>query len=90
MPKDELQECAAVELFARNWRYHKELKVWLTKDPSSPDHLYTKSQNAEKGPYIFFDTNLWCKTSHDFVLFYDSLDDRSGKSGGARQEKDTK
>ena len=31
-PRDTLQEYAARELVARNWRYHKGIQVWLTKD----------------------------------------------------------
>lgn len=29
MPGDRMQELAARELFSRQWRFHKELKVWL-------------------------------------------------------------
>ena len=31
-PRDVVQEVAAMELFNRNWRFHKELRVWLTKE----------------------------------------------------------
>ncbi|KAL8933941.1 MAG: hypothetical protein Q9216_006150, partial [Gyalolechia sp. 2 TL-2023] len=31
-PRDLMQELAASELTSRNWRYHKELMMWLTKD----------------------------------------------------------
>ncbi|KAL8831029.1 MAG: hypothetical protein Q9170_005479, partial [Blastenia crenularia] len=31
-PRDLMQELAATELTGRNWRYHKELMMWLTKD----------------------------------------------------------
>ena len=33
-PRDAMQEAAAQELYGRSWRYHKELKLWLSKDPS--------------------------------------------------------
>ena len=31
-PRDKLQEHAAQELTARNWRFHKSLGLWLTKE----------------------------------------------------------
>ena len=41
----------------RNWRYHKELKQWLTKDTNfEPVRV---SPTEERGYYIFFDPNLW-------------------------------
>jgi CCR4-NOT transcription complex subunit 2 len=33
-PRDAMQEAAAQELYGRSWRYHKELKLWLSKDPA--------------------------------------------------------
>lgn len=60
MPKDSMQEAAAVELTSRNWRYHKELKLWLTKDPLSEPIQQTAQE--ERGIYIFFDPRPWEKT----------------------------
>lgn len=59
MPRDAMQEAAAVELTNRNWRYHKELKMWLTKDPMSEP--IQQSDQAERGIYIFFDPQSWEK-----------------------------
>ena len=59
MPRDSMQEAAAVELTNRNWRYHKELKLWLTKDPLSEPVQQTAQ--AERGIYIFFDPSTWEK-----------------------------
>jgi CCR4-NOT transcription complex subunit 2 len=43
----------------RNWRYHKALKQWLTKDAAStPIPL---SENSERGFYVFFDPESWSK-----------------------------
>lgn len=50
-PRDTLQEYAARELVARNWRYHKGIQVWLTKDSNVEPVLI--SQDVEKGVYIF-------------------------------------
>lgn len=36
MPGDKMQDLAARELTSRNWRYHKELKVWIMlEDPAT-------------------------------------------------------
>ena len=57
MPRDVMQEVVAGELSNRNWRYHKELKQWLTKDTNSePVRI---SPTEERGYYIFFDPSAW-------------------------------
>lgn len=67
-PRDTLQEYAARELVARNWRYHKGIQVWLTKDSNVEPVLI--SQDVEKGVYIFFDPHNWEKIKKEFVLHY--------------------
>jgi CCR4-NOT transcriptional regulation complex NOT5 subunit len=62
--------------YNRNWRYHKELKTWLTKDPSAPEMLFTKTPQYEKGVFTFWDLNSWCKVNREFILYYDMLEDR--------------
>lgn len=70
-PRDTLQELAARELNSRNWRYHKELQVWLTKEshsepiPNGPD--------SERGTYVFFDPTTWQYITKDFILSYQSI-----------------
>ena len=60
-PRDVLQEVAAQELYSRNWRYHKELHVWLTKEQNTePTH---KTPTYERGTYVFFDPASWDKVS---------------------------
>lgn len=70
-PRDTLQEYAARELVARNWRYHKEIQVWLTKDSNIEPVLI--SPDVEKGVYIFFDPHNWEKIKKEFVLHYSSV-----------------
>lgn len=70
-PKDTLQEYAARELVARNWRYHKEIQVWLTKDSNVEPVLI--SPDVEKGVYVFFDPHNWEKIKKEFVLHYSSV-----------------
>jgi CCR4-NOT transcriptional regulation complex NOT5 subunit len=48
-----------VHRFNRNWRYHKKLKVWLTKDDMMvPQPL---GNGTERGYYIFFDIKQWVR-----------------------------
>lgn len=62
--------------YARQWRYHKELGVWLTKDPGTEPT--EKGPNYERGTYIIFDPAVFSRveTLKDFTLHYDSLEDR--------------
>ncbi|VEU23655.1 DEKNAAC104855 [Brettanomyces naardenensis] len=70
-PRDTLQELAARELNNRNWRYHKDLQVWLTKD-SSVDPV-PNGPGSERGTYVFFDPTSWEYVTKDFVLSYQSI-----------------
>ncbi|KAG5518866.1 hypothetical protein PMAC_002397 [Pneumocystis sp. 'macacae'] len=74
MPRDAMQEAAAQELTNRNWRYHKELKLWLTKEPGVEP--IQRTPQYERGQYIFFDYMLWEKLKKEFLLIYDALEDR--------------
>ncbi|XP_070190378.1 CCR4-NOT transcription complex subunit 2-like isoform X3 [Littorina saxatilis] len=71
---DVLQLAAAAELYNRDWRYHKEERVWMTRAPGmEPVH---KTNNSERGTYYFFDANNWRKVAKEFHLEYDKLEDR--------------
>lgn len=70
-PRDTLQEYAARELVARNWRYHRDIQVWLTKDSNVEPVLI--SPDVERGVYIFFDPHNWEKIRKEFVLHYSSV-----------------
>lgn len=71
---DVLQLAAAAELYNRDWRYHKEERVWITRAPGmAPSE---KTQTYERGTYYFFDVNSWRKVPKEFHLDYDKLEDR--------------
>lgn len=70
-PRDTLQEYAARELVSRNWRYHRDIQVWLTKDSNVEPVLILP--DVEKGVYIFFDPHNWEKIRKEFVLHYLSV-----------------
>ncbi|KAI9146522.1 hypothetical protein BKA69DRAFT_1045136 [Paraphysoderma sedebokerense] len=82
LPRDALQEAAAQELYNRSWRYHKELKLWLTKDPSAETVLKTNA--SERSTFIFFDVANWEKVKKEYTLVYDALEERpSGVPSGS-------
>lgn len=74
MPRDTLQECAAQELYGRSWRFHKEFKLWLCKDPQAENPV--KGSGYERGVYIFFDPSSWTCVKKEWVLHYDQLEER--------------
>ncbi|KAK7204088.1 hypothetical protein BZA70DRAFT_239996 [Myxozyma melibiosi] len=71
MPRDYMQEAAAAELTTRNWRYHKELKVWLTKEPGAEP--IQQNVHYERGVYTFFDTSTWERVKKEYVLYYQAI-----------------
>eukprot|EP01118_Nematostelium_gracile_P002216 TRINITY_DN12449_c0_g1_i1.p1 TRINITY_DN12449_c0_g1~~TRINITY_DN12449_c0_g1_i1.p1 ORF type:complete len:462 (-),score=63.12 TRINITY_DN12449_c0_g1_i1:5-1369(-) len=68
MPKDTLQIIAAQELFKREWRFHKEHRLWLTRVPGTE---VTKAGRS----YIYFDVTIWEKVRKDNLhLVYEQLE----------------
>ncbi|CCG83480.1 CCR4-Not complex subunit not2 [Taphrina deformans PYCC 5710] len=88
-PRDKMQELAAQELTHRNWRYHKSLGLWLTKEPGIEPQLRTNSM--ERGTYVFWDSGRWERIKKVFELYYEDLEDRfsgptaSGASSQSQQ-----
>eukprot|EP01119_Soliformovum_irregulare_P021880 TRINITY_DN7368_c0_g1_i2.p1 TRINITY_DN7368_c0_g1~~TRINITY_DN7368_c0_g1_i2.p1 ORF type:complete len:422 (-),score=95.44 TRINITY_DN7368_c0_g1_i2:153-1418(-) len=72
MPKDQLQLTAAAMLYSREWRYHKEHRLWFTRVPNT-EHI--KSATHERGSYFYFDPSTWERVRKDnVVLAYDQLE----------------
>jgi CCR4-NOT transcription complex subunit 2 len=71
---DVLQVLSASELYNRDWRYHKEEKIWITRAPGI--NAIEKGSNFERGTYYFFDPISWRKVAKEFYLEYDKLEDR--------------
>ena len=67
--------------YARNWRYHKDRRVWLTRDPSMD--LIEKSDVFERGWYIVFDVNTWEKVRKELTVRYDMLEEKKLPGPGA-------
>ncbi|KAI7870021.1 hypothetical protein BDF14DRAFT_1778573 [Spinellus fusiger] len=85
MPNDIAHEAAAQELYNRNWRYHKELGLWVTKEADEngrPVSLFRRtSANAiERGVYSFFDPAVWQRVKRDWTLSWDVLEERPPQS----------
>lgn len=47
--------------FNRDWRYHKEERVWITRAPGMEPTLKTNAY--ERGTYYFFDCLNWRKVA---------------------------
>ncbi|KAF2069677.1 hypothetical protein CYY_009007 [Polysphondylium violaceum] len=72
MPKDVLQIHAALELYDREWRYHKEGKIWLTKVQGTESNL---TSTFEIGSFFFFDVAIWETVRRDnFFIPHDLLE----------------
>ena len=56
LPKDVLQAYAAQELYAREWRYHGEHKLWFKRAGPS-DGVANNSGGSPQ--YLYFDINSW-------------------------------
>jgi len=54
MPRDVMQGLVAEELYRRNWRFHKDSKLWF--------HAHTQTDGTTSGvkmQYVYFDCNSW-------------------------------
>ncbi|KAF5319908.1 hypothetical protein D9611_011044 [Ephemerocybe angulata] len=74
-PRDALQEVAAQELWNRNWRWHKELRLWITKESGTAPS--NKVQGGEQGLYTFWDPESWQKERKEMTVLYADLEEKS-------------
>lgn len=83
MPRDVLQLAAAQELTNRNWKFHKELRMWITPVPGvEPVKL---RPGCERGSYFVWNPEAWAKEKRDLVLSYADIEDKAvqQQAGGA-------
>nr|SVE88641.1 EOG090X06CC [Daphnia sinensis] len=71
---DTMQLAASLELYNRDWRYHKEERLWITRVPGMP--LMEKTGTYERGTYYCFDPNNWRKVAKEMFVEYERLEDR--------------
>ncbi|KAI0088606.1 hypothetical protein BDY19DRAFT_906609 [Irpex rosettiformis] len=74
-PRDALQEIAAQELFSRNWRFHKEMRIWITKESGTP--ASQKVVGGEQGTYTYWDAENWEKGRKEMTVLYSDLEEKS-------------
>ena len=75
MSRDVLQEAAAQELYNRNWRYHKDVKVWFTKDSSNPME-FKRTATFEQGRYVVWDVKSWKRVPQSLQVYFDQVEER--------------
>ncbi|KAF4617728.1 hypothetical protein D9613_005838 [Agrocybe pediades] len=76
-PRDALQEVAAQELWNRNWRYHKELRLWITKESGTAPSQKVQGGGGEQGQYTYWDHENWTKERKEMTVLYADLEEKS-------------
>lgn len=72
-PNDLLQLAAANEIYSRDWRYHKELRAWLTRAPGT---RVEKTGTCERGTYFVFNHIQWKRMTKELTIDYSKLEGR--------------
>ncbi|KAJ7210663.1 hypothetical protein B0H12DRAFT_407544 [Mycena haematopus] len=73
--RDALQEVAAQELWNRNWRYHKEMRLWITKESGTAPSA--KVPGGEQGLYTIWDADSWGKEHKEMNVLYAELEEKN-------------
>ncbi|KAJ7163089.1 NOT2 family protein [Mycena filopes] len=73
--RDALQEVAAQELWNRNWRYHKDLRLWITKESGTAPSA--KVPGGEQGLYTIWDADAWGKEHKEMSVLYAELEEKN-------------
>ena len=81
---DILQVYANYELHTRNWRYHKEERVWIMKVQGLEP--VTRSQVYEQGTYLVFDVKQFKKVHREMTVEYSKLEDRPYSNMNPQQQ----
>ena len=71
--------------YARDWRYHKDERVWITRAPGMEPQL--KTSTYERGTYYYFDSQSWRKVAKEFHVEYDKLEERPTVQALAQQQQ---
>ena len=70
-----LVDSATLSRFNRNWRYHKELRLWITKETGTPSSA--KIPGGEQGTYSYWDPENWEKARKEMTVLYTDLEEKS-------------
>ncbi|KAK2613623.1 hypothetical protein N8I77_000525 [Diaporthe amygdali] len=71
-PQDKHQYLAAQQLYQRGWRWHKDLRVWLTKDVEMQP--VAVNPEAERGYYVIWNAETWARMRQELTLYYADLE----------------
>jgi CCR4-NOT transcription complex subunit 2 len=67
--------CIILNRYQREWRYHREERVWITRAPFSHTPQEQR-QTYERGTYHVFDPSRWTKVPKEMTLEYSKLEDK--------------
>jgi len=59
----------------RNWRWHKELRIWITKETGTIPSQ--KVSGGEQGSYTIWDPENWTKEPKEMAVLYADLEEKS-------------
>lgn len=82
---DILQLAAAAELYARDWRYHKDERVWITRFPGMEPQI--KTNTYERGTYYYFHSQGWRKVPKEFHVEYERLEEKPTSQARQQQQQ---
>ena len=60
--------------FNRNWRYHKDLRLWITKESGTQPSQ--KVPGGEQGRYSYWDPEMWEKAQKEMTVLYSDLEEK--------------
>lgn len=59
----------------RNWRYHKDLRLWITKESGTTPSQ--KVHGGESGQYTYWDPENWVRERKDMTVHYLDLEEKA-------------
>jgi len=70
-PNDRMQCLAAEALFERNWKFHKDEKIWISRTRNIEARV--KNNTYEEGTFMVWDVESWKKVPRDMKVEYSKL-----------------
>lgn len=73
-----LTPIALAHRWNRNWRFNKDLRLWLTKESGHVRHAKPLDGGlGEQGLFTYWDPDNWEKGRKEFTVLYSELEDKS-------------
>ena len=60
----------------RNWRYHKDLRLWITKESGTTPSQKVPGHVGEQGQYTCWDPENWGKEHKELTVLYADLEEK--------------